>query len=118
MQQFTEEVIINRLEKDFEGENITILAPVVRGRKGHYRELFEQIRKQGFSKVRVNGVLMDLVKNMRVERYKTHDIEVVIDRIKVLEERMDRMRKSIQTAFEIGDGLIFKIGRASCRERG
>lgn len=107
MQQFTEEEIIDRLEKDFEGENITILAPVVRGRKGHYRELFEQIRKQGFSKVRVNGTLMDLVKNMRVERYKTHDIEVVIDRIKVLEDRMDRMRKSIQTAFEIGDGLIF-----------
>src|SRR5690625_6838595 len=79
MKEFTEEEIINSLEKDLEGENITILAPVVRGRKGHYRELFEQIRKQGFSKVRVNGVLMDLVKNMRVERYKTHDIDVMID---------------------------------------
>lgn len=96
MQQFTEEEILDRLQKNFEGENITILAPVVRGRKGHYRELFEQIRKQGFSKVRVDGILTDLVKDMRVERYKTHDIEVVVDRIKVLEDRFDRMRKSIQ----------------------
>src|SRR5699024_7590251 len=99
MQQFTEEEILDRLQKNFEGENITILAPVVRGRKGHYRELFEQIRKQGFSKVRVDGILTDLVKDMRVERYKTHDIEVVVDRIKVLEDRFDRMRKSIQSAF-------------------
>lgn len=107
MQQFTEEEILDRLQKDFDGENITILAPVVRGRKGHYRELFEQVRKQGFSKVRVDGELRDLVKDMRVERYKTHDIEVVVDRIKVLEDRFDRMSKSIETAFEIGDGLIF-----------
>ncbi|MBY5956641.1 excinuclease ABC subunit UvrA [Membranicola marinus] len=107
MQQFTEEEIIERLFNEFHEQNITILAPLVRGRKGHYRELFEQIRKQGFSKVRIDGKLTELTKGLRVERYKVHDIEVVIDRIKVLEDRRQRMEKSIATAFEMGEGLIF-----------
>lgn len=107
MQQFTEEEIVHNLFAEFHEKNIIILAPLVRGRKGHYRELFEQIRKQGFSKVRIDGVITDLKKDLRVERYKIHDIEVVIDRIKVLEDRQQRMEKSISTAFEIGDGLIF-----------
>lgn len=107
MQQFTEEEIIERLFSEFHEKNITILAPLVRGRKGHYRELFEQIRKQGFSRVRIDGVHTELTKGLRVERYKVHDIEVVIDRIKVLEDRRQRMEKSISTAFEMGDGLIF-----------
>ncbi len=107
MQQFTEEEIIERLFTEFQNKNITILAPLVRGRKGHYRELFEQIRKQGFSKVRIDGELTELSKGLKVARYKVHDIEVVIDRIKVLEDRRQRMEKSISTAFEMGDGLIF-----------
>lgn len=107
MQQFTEDEIMERLFEDFASKNITILAPVVRGRKGHYKELFEQIRKQGFSKVRIDGEITDLTKGLRVERYKIHDIEIVVDRIKVLEDRLDRMQKSLSTAFDLGDGLIF-----------
>lgn len=107
MLQFTEEEIIDRLFSEFEGQNITILAPLVRGRKGHYRELFEQVRKQGFSRVRIDGTMTELTKGMRVERYQVHDIEVVVDRIKVLEDRLQRMEKSISTAFDMGDGLIF-----------
>ncbi len=107
MLQFTEEEIIERLFTEFENSRIAILAPLVRGRKGHYRELFEQIRKQGFTRVRIDGHMTELTKGLRVERYKVHDIEVVIDRIKVVEDRRQRMEKSITTAFDMGDGLIF-----------
>lgn len=107
MQQFTEEQIIEKMFADQLEQKIMILAPVVRGRKGHYRELFDQIRKQGFTKVRIDGEMVDLVKGLKVERYKIHDIEVVVDRLKVTEERRDRMGKSISTAFEIGEGLVY-----------
>lgn len=107
MQQFTEEQILDRMFTEQRDRRIVILAPVVRGRKGHYRELFDQIRKQGFTKVRVDGEMIDLVKGLKVERYKIHDIEVVVDRLKVTEDRLDRLTKSIATAFQIGEGLIF-----------
>ena len=86
--------------EDFNGKRINILAPVVRSRKGHYRELFEQIAKQGFLKVRVNGQIRDLEFGMKVDRYKTHDIEIVIDRMAIdLEEDTDkRLSESIKTA--------------------
>lgn len=107
MIRYTEEQMKASILQQFEGQKIHILAPMVRGRKGHYRELFEQIRKQGYAKVRVDGFILDLVEKMQVDRYKIHDIEVVIDRIIVSDDRADRLGASIQTALKMGNGLIF-----------
>lgn len=106
MVRYSEAQMIEHIFEHFNDQKITILAPLVRGRKGHYRELFDQIRKQGFLKVRVNGVLQELVPNMQLERFKTHDIEVVIDRILVQEKSKDRLRTSMQTALKSGNGLV------------
>lgn len=83
-----------------------MLAPVIRGRKGHYREIFEQARKQGYSKVRVDGKTMDLKPGMQVDRYKVHDIEVVIDRIQVMINKRDRLASSVQLSMKMGNGLL------------
>ena len=107
MIKYTEEQMLEQILEQFNGQKVSILAPVVRGRKGHYRELFEQIRKQGFTKVRVDGELMDLVPRMQVDRYKVHDIEVVIDRLKLGKDKADRLNASSQTAMKMGDGLIY-----------
>lgn len=85
---------------------IVLLAPVIRGRKGHYREIFEQARKQGYSKVRVDGKTMDLKPGMQVDRYKVHDIEVVIDRIQVMINKRDRLASSVQLSMKMGNGLL------------
>jgi len=102
----TEEQIIMQIIQYFLHKKISILAPVVKGRKGHYRELFQQIRKQGFAKVRVDGEILDLVPKMQVDRYKTHDIEIVIDRVKVLDSEKFRISQSIQNALSQGKGVI------------
>jgi excinuclease ABC subunit A len=102
----TEEQIIMQIIQHFLHKKISILAPVVKGRKGHYRELFQQIRKQGFAKVRVDGEILDLVPKMQVDRYKTHDIEIVIDRVKVLDSEKFRISQSIQNALSQGKGVI------------
>lgn len=107
MVRYTEEQMKEQIASQFNEKKILILAPLVRGRKGHYRELFDQIRKQGYAKVRVDGEVLDLTPGMQVDRYKVHDIEVVIDRIKVSEERADRIGSSLQTALKMGNGLIF-----------
>lgn len=107
MVQFTLEEIIEDLYKRHAEEKVVLLAPIVRGRKGHYRELFASIRKQGYAKVRVNGDIRDIVPDMKVDRYKTHDIEVVIDRVKVVEERLDRISRSLTTGLQMGNDLIF-----------
>ncbi|MGB3546782.1 MAG: excinuclease ABC subunit UvrA [Saprospiraceae bacterium] len=107
MTRFTEEQMQDRIAEDFAGKKITILAPLVRGRKGHYRELFEQVRKQGYTKVRVDGEITDLTPAMQVDRYKVHDIELVIDRIKMQPDRVNRLRQSVETALSMGDGLLF-----------
>ncbi len=107
MVKYTEEQIQNRIFEEFDTQKIMILAPLVRGRKGHYRELFDNIRKQGFTKVRVDGVLLDLEPNLQVDRFKVHDIEVVIDRIQVSPERRDRLITSLGMAMKMGNGLIF-----------
>src|SRR6266498_1556509 len=83
MVRYSDDQIINLILKDFNGKKINLLAPVVRGRKGHYRELFEQIRKQGYTKVRIDGEIKDIVTRMQTDRYKIHDIEIVIDRIEI-----------------------------------
>lgn len=106
MVRFTEEQIIAHMLKKFNGVRILLLAPVIRGRKGHYRELFEQIRKQGYLKVRVDGEIRDLVPKMQVDRYKIHDIEIVIDRFKVNPEDEIRIRQSVSQALRAGKNFI------------
>lgn len=107
MVRFSEDQIIQHILEHFEGEKGLLLAPLIRARKGHYRELFEQVRKQGYTKVRVDGEIWDLEPGLKADRYKTHDIELVIDRIKVQPNRHERLRSSLQTALEMGNGLIF-----------
>lgn len=102
----TEDQIVEQLFESFGGKKLYILAPVVKGRKGHYRELFEQIRKMGFSKVRVDGVVMEMIPKMQVDRYKIHDIEIVVDRIIAEEEDRFRITQSLKTALQHGKGII------------
>ena len=109
MVKFSEEEIVANIFEKFSGKKISVLAPLVRGRKGHYRELFEDIRKKGFVKVRVDGEVKDLVSRMQVDRYKIHDIEVVIDRLAVTKDMKTRVSQSIQTALKMGKGLMFLL---------
>jgi excinuclease ABC subunit A len=109
MEKQSEEQIQNQVLANYKGQKIVLLAPVVKGRKGHYRELFQQIRKMGFTRVRVDGELMELVPKMQADRYKTHDIEIVIDRIIVKEDQRKRIRESIQTALKQGNGVIMLL---------
>jgi excinuclease ABC subunit A len=109
MVKFTEEQILESIAERFKEQKIMMLAPVVRSRKGHYRELFEQIRKQGYTKVRVDGEVLDVVSEMQVDRYKIHDIEVVIDRLRVGDDRGERLAESVKTAMRTGDGLMMVV---------
>ncbi|WP_396210467.1 excinuclease ABC subunit UvrA [Flavobacterium sp.] len=111
MISYSDEQIKSLIVEDFSGKRISILAPVVRSRKGHYRELFEQIAKQGFLKVRVNGQIRDLELGMKVDRYKTHDIEIVIDRMAIdsKEDTNKRLSESIKTAMYHGDDVMMVI---------
>ena len=113
MVRYTEEQITELILKEFDGRRINILAPTVRGRKGHYRELFEHIRQAGFTRVRVDGVMREIEFGMMVDRYKTHDIEIVIDRIEVHEDSLTRIKKSVQTAFRYGKGLLMVLDNES-----
>jgi excinuclease ABC subunit A len=106
MTRQSEDQIIDMILKNYVDEKLVLLAPVVKGRKGHYRELFVQIRKMGFAKVRVNGEVLDLVPKMQVDRYKTHDIEIVIDRIVVSEKDNNRIRQSVNDSLKHGDGVM------------
>lgn len=107
MTRFSEEEIMAHIFANFPKKKLVILAPLVRGRKGHYRELFEQVRKQGFLKVRVDGEVLDLKERMQVDRYKIHDIELVIDRIQVQDDARTRISQSVQKALQMGKGLMF-----------
>lgn len=111
MVSYSDEQIKDLIIKDFNGKRINILAPVVKSRKGHYRELFEQIAKQGFVKVRIDGEIKDLVSGMKADRYKTHDIEIVIDRIAVddSEATLQRLNESIKTAMYHGDDILMVL---------
>ena len=109
MVKYTEDQIIDHLISHFKGAGITILAPLVRARKGHYRELFDHIRKQGYSKARIDGEIVELLPKMQVDRYKTHDIEVVVDRIKVSADKRARISSSLQTAMRLGNGSVFVL---------
>jgi excinuclease ABC subunit A len=109
MVKFSEEEIVDNVFKKFKNKKISILAPLVRGRKGHYRELFEDIRKRGYLKVRVDGEVKDLAPKMQVDRYKIHDIEVVIDRMAVTEDMKVRLSQSVQKALQMGKDLLFLL---------
>ena len=109
MVKFSEEEIVDNVFKKFKNKKISILAPLVRGRKGHYRELFEDIRKRGYLKVRVDGEVKDLAPKMQVDRYKIHDIEVVIDRMAVTEDMKVRLSQSAQKALQMGKDLLFLL---------
>lgn len=102
----TEDQIIETLVRLYDGKKMILLAPVVKGRKGHYRELFVQIRKMGFAKVRIDGEIQDLVPKMQVDRYKIHDIEIVVDRLVVDSSDLQRIRQSVKTAMQHGKGII------------
>ena len=113
MVKYTEEKVIEMVTNDYAGKKILILAPVVRGRKGHYRELFESMRRKGYMHVRVDGELQEITRGMKVDRYKTHDIEIVIDRLAVPATTpatsnvpTDRLKKSVQMAMKQGEGLL------------
>ena len=108
MVKYTEEKVIDMILHDYAGKKILILAPVVRGRKGHYRELFESMRRKGYLHVRVDGEVQEITRGMKVDRYKSHDIEVVIDRIAASSTGTggDRLKKSVQIAMKQGEGLI------------
>ena len=107
MVQWSEEEIVANIFNRFKDKRISLLAPLVRGRKGHYRELFEDVRKKGFLKVRVDGEIKDLVAKMQVDRYKIHDIELVVDRLQVTDDMKVRLSQSVQKTLQLGKDLMF-----------
>ncbi|MBK7375066.1 MAG: excinuclease ABC subunit UvrA [Chitinophagaceae bacterium] len=109
MVKFSEEEIVNNIFERFEGKKISLLAPIVRGRKGHYRELFEDIRKKGYLKARVDGEVMDLKPRMQVDRYKIHDIELVVDRLALTDDMKTRLSQSVQKTLQLGKDLMFLL---------
>lgn len=106
MVKYTEEQILNLILKDYKGKKIFMLAPLVKSRKGHYKELFEQIRKKGYLYVRVDGDIKEIAHGMKLDRYKNHDIEVVIDKMVVAEKDDKRLKQSVATSMLQGDGLL------------
>ena len=106
MVKYTEEKVFEMILHDYMGRKILIMAPLVKGRKGHYRELFESLRRKGYLHVRVDGEVKELAKVLKVDRYKNHDIEVVIDRLAVKDKGDERLKKTIQTAMKQGEGLL------------
>ena len=106
MIKYTEEQILELILTRYIGKKIYILAPVVRNRKGHYKELFEQIRKKGFLSVRVDGEIREILPGMKVDRYKNHSIEVLVDKLIVSNKFEDKLKSSVRTAMKQGSGLI------------
>ena len=116
MVKWSEEEIVENIFSRFKGKKINILAPLVRGRKGHYRELFEDVRKKGFLKVRVDGEIKDITAKMQVDRYKIHDIELVVDRLQVTDDLKVRLSQSVQQALKLGKDLIFIVTEDSSEQ--
>ena len=106
MVKYTEEKVIDMILHDYEGRKILVLAPLVKSRKGHYRELFESMRRKGYLHIRIDGDVQEITAGMKVDRYKNHDIEVVIDRLAVKGTIDERLKKTVQTAMKQGEGLI------------
>lgn len=106
MVKYSEDQIVDLILKEYNGKKIILLAPVVRGRKGHYKELFEQIRKKGYLHVRIDGKIQDVIPGLKVDRYKNHDIEIVIDRLEIEEKGRRRLKESLQKAMQQGNGIV------------
>ena len=106
MIRYTESQIIDFIHERYNDKTIVVLAPQVKGRKGHYRELFEWIRKQGFLRVRVDGVIKEITFGMHLDRYKIHDVELVVDKLKIFEDNQKRLVESVQTALRHGKGAL------------
>lgn len=117
MVSYSDDEVLDIITKELNQKKILILAPVIRSRKGHYRELFEQTAKQGFLRVRVDGVLTEITPGMKVDRFKTHDIEIVIDRLAIKKGNENRLKQSIQTAMKYGKGLIMTLEHESNESR-
>ena len=109
MVKYTEEQIRDLLIERFSGKRVLLLAPLVKGRKGHYRELFEQVRKQGFLRVRIDGEIRELAPHMKLDRYKVHDIETVVDKVIVDPARSKQLAASLQTAMKYGKGMVMVV---------
>lgn len=109
MVRYSDDQIITLILEKYDNRKINLLAPIVKGRKGHYRELFEDIRKKGFNKVRIDGAIVDITPKMQVDRYKIHDIEIVVDRLEVNAEIKTRLYQSLQTAMKHGKGTIMVL---------
>ena len=113
MIKYSDEEIIRIIRKDLNDRKIQLLAPIIKGRKGHYKELFVQIKRQGFQKVRVDGEIFDLDTNIKLDRYKVHDIEIVVDRLKVDDKSTKRLSDSVQTAMKHGKGSMMTLDHDS-----
>ncbi len=113
MVKYTEEKILDLILHDYAGRAIYILAPLVRSRKGHYRELFDSMRRKGYLNIRVDGEMLNLVPDMKVDRYKNHNIEVVVDKLVADEKDTERLKKSIGMAMTLGEGLVMLLERGS-----
>ncbi len=111
MVKYTEEDVLHLILEHYNGKRIYLLAPVVLSRKGHYRELFDSIRKKGYLYARVDGELMEVTEGMKVDRYKTHDIEVVIDKLAVNDKDEERLKKSLEVAMKMGEGQVMVVER-------
>ena len=113
MVRYTEERIVEMILRDYESRRIYILSPLVRNRKGHYRELFESMRRKGYLYIRIDGEIQEITRGMKVDRYKNHNIEVVIDKLGVKADDEERLRKTVSTAMRQGDGLIMILDKES-----
>ena len=117
MVKYTEEKVVDLILERYEGHKVYLLAPLVRSRKGHYRELFESVRKKGFLTVRIDGELKEVVSGMKVDRYKNHDIEVVVDKLAVQAKNRERLEKSVRATMQQGQGLIQVLDNATNEAR-
>lgn len=117
MIRYSEDQLLNLIRQEYRERKVILLAPAVKGRKGHYRELFEQFRRQGFNQVRVDGALRDLVPGMQTDRFKVHDIELVVDKLQVNEESDRRLVRSVQLALKVGKGTMMILDHESGKER-
>ncbi len=117
MVKYSEDQIVDLILKEYEGKKTFLLAPIVRGRKGHYKELFEQIRKKGYLNVRIDGEIREITHGLKVDRYKIHDIEVVIDKLLVSEKDRQRLKQSMQKAMQQGNGIVMLLEKDSDEAR-
>ena len=111
MVKYTEEKVVEMIHERYTGHRVFILAPVVKNRKGHYRELFEQMRRKGYLNARIDGKICEITEGMKVDRYKNHDIEIVIDKLAVGDKDDDRLRKSVAVAMRAGEGLLMVLDK-------